>query len=281
MNSLKHKLGKVLSLGLASLGISALLASASSRQTLRELNGISQPSRLLELGSAADGFLKDVLVERGDILREGDIVATLDFGIEEVDARLAHARAESVANQEMAKARHGFSKRRLLRMEQLAGDHVVSKDQLDAAQTEVELDRLAIVDAEEKIRFACLQLERARAILDRAVIRSPVTGVVKERLMSAGEYLSRSRRGEIAILAQLNPLRIQVHAPLEFRERVRVGDQAGVLFDDPQISVAAGQVVIVDPIMDTASGTFQIHLEIPNPDLTIPAGMRCRVQLRP
>ena len=111
----------------------------------------------------------------------------------------------------------------------------------------------------------------AQAVLQRRTVRSPIDAHVVERLASPGEYV---RDNVVLKLAELDPLHAELTWPAESRPRLRVGQtmrlQAGG-------AVLQGQVRIVDPLNDAASGTFGVRVVVPNPGLRVAAGQMCRV----
>jgi hypothetical protein len=81
-------------------------------------------------------------------------------------------------------------------------------------------------------------------------------------------------------LAQISPLYAEVIAPANMLRSVKVGDEVVV---KPEISVRKsqyiGHVTIVDTVVDAASGTFGIRIELENKDQLLPAGLKCKVRL--
>lgn len=78
--------------------------------------------------------------------------------------------------------------------------------------------------------------------------------------------------------AQLNPLRVEVIVPVSWLGKVSVGAQAEILPEAPMNSVHVARVTVVDPVVDAASGTVGIRLELPNPEYSLPAGLKCKVR---
>jgi hypothetical protein len=66
-----------------------------------------------------------------------------------------------------------------------------------------------------------------------------------------------------------------------FYGQIHRGDEATVLPDQPLGGQYAAKVVIVDPVIDAASGTFGVRLLLPNSDWRLPAGLRCRAAFGP
>ena len=79
-------------------------------------------------------------------------------------------------------------------------------------------------------------------------------------------------------LAQIDPLRVEVAVPVDYFGKIRVGMTAQVEWEDPIGSVQPATVKIVDPVLDAASGTIGVRLELPNPKHSLPAGTKCSVR---
>jgi membrane fusion protein (multidrug efflux system) len=79
-------------------------------------------------------------------------------------------------------------------------------------------------------------------------------------------------------LAQIDPLRVEVFAPVELFGKIAIGMQAEVRPEEAMGGVHTATVTVVDRLIDAASATFGVRLELPNPELAVPAGLRCRVR---
>jgi len=69
--------------------------------------------------------------------------------------------------------------------------------------------------------------------------------------------------------------------PVEQLGRIEVGMRGRVTLEAPLGSVHDAEVTVVDPVVDAASGTFRVRLELPNPEGELPAGLKCRVRFEP
>ena len=94
--------------------------------------------------------------------------------------------------------------------------------------------------------------------------------------MCAGEVVDEET---ILKVAQIDPLRVQVILPSADFGRVSPGMRAAVTPEIPGEEVHVASVTTVDRVLDAASGTFGVQLELPNPDHAIPAGLHCEVRL--
>ena len=100
--------------------------------------------------------------------------------------------------------------------------------------------------------------------------------VVVERLLSPGEY--RNDQSPVMTLAQIDPLRVETFLPTAFYGQVKQADVAEVHPEEPVGGTYGARVAVVDRVMDAASGTFGVRLALPNPELRLPAGLKCKVR---
>jgi multidrug efflux pump subunit AcrA (membrane-fusion protein) len=112
-------------------------------------------------------------------------------------------------------------------------------------------------------------------VLNQRTLRSPVDGVVVERLLVPREY--RNEQSLILTLAQIDPLRVEVFVPTAHFGQIRTGSKAVVRPEEPIGGIYTATTTVVDQVLDAASNTFGVRLALPNPGLRLPAGIRCKV----
>jgi multidrug efflux pump subunit AcrA (membrane-fusion protein) len=152
---------------------------------------------------------------------------------------------------------------------------LIPADKMDEAETTKHLAELSLLEATEAKHLAELELQRAIADLARRTLRSPINGVVVERLLSPGEFVSEN---VILKLAQLDPLRVEVFAPIAMLDNITVGMRAQVMPETPVNGMHEARVTVVNRVVDAASSTFGVRLELPNPGYRLPAGLKCKVR---
>lgn len=206
-----------------------------------------EPFRAVEIASGLPGILEYVAVDRGDAVKEGDVLARLRAGVERATYDLTKARAE-------------FAARRAQRNEELYRKQMISSHEKDQLETEAQLLQLELRQVEERLK--------------RHTISSPINGVVVKRHHSAGEYVQDDA---ILELAQIDPLRVEVAVPVRLHGRIRTGMVADVEWEAPVLGSYKATVKVVDAVVDAASGTIGIRLELPNPGDKLPAGTKCWV----
>jgi RND family efflux transporter MFP subunit len=250
------------------------LGATEARAQSLEFDGLIEPSVTAKVGSNAIGILETIPVDRGDMVKEGQVVATLQAGVEKATMELAKAKAELDATIKGKRAEMEFAERSQQRKKELYEKKTLSFQEWDEAETKRILAELALNEALEAKRIAELEYKRSVEVVKRMSIRSPIKGVVVERLLSLGEYVENQ---PIMTLAQIDPLHVEVIMPVSTLGSVKVDMFAEVKPEAPVGGVYRAKVTIVDKVVDAASGTFGVRLELPNPDYKLPPGLKCKV----
>ncbi|MEM6665138.1 MAG: efflux RND transporter periplasmic adaptor subunit [Pseudomonadota bacterium] len=227
----------------------------------------------VEIGANRTGVVQDILKDRGDPVTAGEIIARFDVDVEELAVQLSELQANNAVAIAAAQARVDMLARRLERMERLKARQVIAEAERDEVATELEVGRQDLESARLEQATARVELDRARVLLEQGIIKSPVSGIVVSRNLEPGEY--RHDQVHIMTVAALDPLYVEVFAPLAALGRIRPGMVADVTLEAPVNETHAARVTVVDPVIDAASGTFGVRMELPNPDYAIPAGLRC------
>jgi RND family efflux transporter MFP subunit len=239
-----------------------------------ELDCFIEPYIIVDVGSGVTGIIEELTVDRGDFVEKGQVLVRLDSRVEEATLELIRARSELVATIEARKARLDFAIREHKRKEELYKKDIVSLEEIDEAETNMLIAERELQEAMEQKHIASLELKQAQASVERRIIRSPISGIVVERFLSIGELVNEQ---PILKLAQIDPLNIEVIAPVTLFGSTKVGDEAEVRPEYPIEGVHIGKVKIVDHVIDAASGTFGIRIELSNSDYSLPAGLKCIV----
>jgi RND family efflux transporter MFP subunit len=240
-----------------------------------EFDGLIEPKVTANVGSNTPGILESVNVDRGDMVKEGQVVASLQAGVEKSTMELAKARAELDATIKAKRAEMEFAERSKQRKKELYERKTLSFQEWDEAETRRMLAELALNEALEAKRLAELEYKRSVEVVKRMSVRSPVNGVVVERYLHQGEYIEDK---PVMKLAQIDPLHVEVIMPVSVLGSVKVGMFAEVKPEAPVGGLYKAKVTIVDKVVDAASGTFGVRLELPNPDYKLPPGLKCKVR---
>ena len=187
--------------------------------------------RSIDVVARAGGQVVEVLVEEGDAVRAGQVLARLD----QSDARLALAEAQ---------AHYDNIRRQYARTTELAQHGGVTDQELENQRYQLELRTIAV--------------ERSRQQLTDTEIRSPLTGIVGERSVEPGATIGASTR--VFNVLDPDPLQAVLHVPDAGRRSMTVGREVRVLAAG---EVRAGGVISrVSPVVDAESGTVKVTVEL-------------------
>ena len=125
-----------------------------------------------------------------------------------------------------------------------------------------------------EILISKLQLRQAREELRLRKIISPIDGVVVERDKDPGEFVERE---SLLTVVSLNPLHVEVVVPASKFGAIKEGMTGTVTLRGALKESHEAKVSLVDQVIDAASDTIRVRLELPNPSEKIPAGLKCSV----
>ena len=242
------------------------------------LGCLIEASAVAEVGTAVIGVIESVMVERGDLVKRGQVLAQHDAKVERAAVVLAEARVRNDAELRSARSQIDFAVKKAERMATLTDLKFMSSQARDQADTEAALARMRLAQVEEQQALAEKELQMARAQLAQRTITSPLAGVVVERFVSPGE---RVENRPIFKIAQIDPLKVEVVLPASMYGQVKVGSLARVVPDLPGLPAREAAVSIVDRVIDAASNTFRARLMLRNADQALPSGVRCKIEFTP
>ena len=221
--------------------LAALVLALPAGAGAQSLDCLIYPETTVAVSSPVEGVLDRVVVDRGDLVKEGQVVATIESSVERAALRLARARAEKQSGVSAGLARVEFGDRRYKRTLQMYRRELIPLKEMDEAETSKVLAEYELV----------------------------------ERLLNGGEF---TKQAPIVRLAQIDPLRVEVIVPVALFGRIKIGMPANVTPEAPVGGTWPARVTVVDRVIDAASGTFGVRLALPNPAYKLPAGLKCRVQ---
>lgn len=262
--------------GCAAASLAAMPARAA--QPPGEYDCLIEARQSIDVRSPVEGVIESVLVRRGDLVKRGELVATLSSGPERAALDLARSRAGMEGELKSAEARVELARKKWQRADELQKQNFVSANARDEAEAEYRLAREQLRAARENRRLAELDMNRAKEVLAQRSIRSPVNGVVVEVMLRPGELMSSNQKEPIMTIVEIDPLNVELLLPVSQFGRIKVGQMAEVLPEEPVGGLYPARVEVVDRVLDAASGTFGVRLRLPNPGGRIPAGVKCRAR---
>ncbi|MBC7666539.1 MAG: efflux RND transporter periplasmic adaptor subunit [Caulobacter sp.] len=252
----------------------ALLTTGTAHAA--EFDCLIEPRRTVLISGPVEALITQVRVDRGDLVRKGDVLVEFESGVERATAELARQRSEVVSAIEARQARQEYAVAKVTRRQELTKQNFISQQDLEESEAERRLTEAELKEARDNKRLAELEYRRAAELLRQRSLTSPVSGIVVERLMHPGE-VSELGKKPILKIADIDTLSVEVVLPLAAYRQVAKGDVASVRPEGPIGGQHEARVAVVDKVLDAASGTFGARLDLPNPKGAIPAGVRCRI----
>lgn len=245
-----------------------------------EVDCVLEPRMTVEVRAASEGLIDKVLVDRGDRIHAGQVLVVLDAGLEKANYEQARYRATMVGAVKSGESRVEYATLKLHRREKLADDRFISLQDRDEAAAEKRLAEAELIQAQENQRVAALEQIRAGEQLRLRTIKSPFNGVVTDRMAHPGDLAdNRDLRKPLLRIADVSVLHVEALLPVAAYRKISPGATLEVTADAPVGGRYSAKVKTVDPVIDVASGTFRVRLELPNPDYKLPAGSTCRLEV--
>lgn len=214
-----------------------------------DVTGTLAPYEEATVSFEIDGRIVKLLVDLGDRVRKGDVLASV--AVEEWAWKRSQAEAELAA-----------AEADLKRLETLGKRDITTKQQLDEARRRVEVARSAAALARKK--------------LFDTELRAPISGLVARRMVNLGEYV---RSGTPAFyLVKLSPLKLKVEVPERYVTDIAIGASVEVRTQayDKEL---AGKVIRIGPAISTESRSFPVEIEVENPGDVVKSGAFARASI--
>lgn len=249
-------------------------------------NGYVVARTKASVSSKVPGRLASLAYEEGDRVPVGAVIARLDAA--EYEAAVRQAASERLAVEAAsheAEAGMAQARRALARARSLAGASLVAPQELEDAETGVQV-------AESRRRAASARLAAARqavaiadANLENTRVRAPFTGTVLRKDAEVGEVVAPSvggglTRGAVVTMADLSTLEVEVDVNEAYIATIRHGQPAAVVLDAYPGERFPGRVRQVVPTADRQKATVLVRVAIDSPDPRILPEMGARVEFR-
>lgn len=215
------------------------------------IEGTSQPRERITISSPVDEVVEEVLVEEGDNVSKGDVLAKLlskkqELAAKKLDNLISKAKFEYEAVKDL------YEKKIESRANYLEKKAILGGFEVDKLMAENDVsDRL---------------------------IKSPSDGVIVYRLIDPGESAEKVKA--LFELIDVSTLQLVFFLSTEYLDSFKLGDHVGVEFPEVKNN-STGKAVLkfIDPQVDSRSGLFRLRFEFDNKDAKIKPGVRVRMKL--
>lgn len=260
-------------------GALALVVALPGWSAAEGFECLLEPSQVVEVRAPVDGMIAHVAVSRGDTIRRGQTLVTLQSEAEKMAVESAAYRVGMEGQIMAARNRIDYATKKLARLDDMQKENFMSAQARDEADAELRLAQSELKSASEARDLARIELQRSKELLALRTMTAPFSGVVVDRMLNPGDLAeSGSGRKPVLKVAQIDPIRADVALPASLFGKVRAGSKATVTS-----VVGGGQfeatVRSIDRVIDAASSTFVVRLEVPNPKGLVPGGSRCTASI--
>ena len=158
----------------------ALAALAAPPACAASFECLIQPNQVVEMRSPVAGLISDVHVQRGDLVKAGQVLVELESSVERSAVLMAKYRTEMDGRITAAKERLGYASTKLGRAKELQKQNFVSAQAHDDAQAEMRVAEAELQDARENQQLARYDHLHELDLLNLRTLRSPFDGVVMQ-----------------------------------------------------------------------------------------------------
>jgi RND family efflux transporter MFP subunit len=257
------------------------------------------PYQNVELHAKVAGYIRNIYVDIGDHVHQGQVLAVLEIPelvaeVDEAKAAVHHAEeeiqraqsdvsraeADSVALHANAVRLVNTDKARPGLIAQQELDDATAKDR--ASQAQVDAAKSAQGAAQQQLQVARANQQHYSALFDYARITAPYDGVVTWRFSDTGALVqagtSNTSGLPVVTIAQINVLRLRIPVPESLASKVRIGDAADVHVQATGEHFT-GKVARFTDSLDMSTRTMQVEIDVPNPTYRLQPGMYANVTL--
>ncbi len=280
-------------------------AQAELRELARSVEAVGtlDPNEEVTVSNQVEAPVNKVLVDLGDAVRKGDILAELDtrelaLAVSQQDAALkqelarlgaadADASVDEGSTSQVRQAEAAFEEARLRleRIKKLVEQGVMPKQQLDEQQARYDIASASLKSSRETVRniratIAARKaaLELAQKKLADAKVVAPINGFIKERWVVEGQFLKNN--SPVATIVQNSPLKLRVEVPETAMAAIDSGRPVQFAVDAFPDRIFEGKVSRVSPSLNQQSRTLKLEAMVNNPEGMLKPGLFARVVIQ-
>jgi RND family efflux transporter MFP subunit len=258
--------------------------AASAGESLLDASGYVVARRRATVSSKVTGKVVRVMLEEGQRVEAGEIIATLDDS--NWKAALAQSNAQLLqAEASAASAETAFEDAKPIfeRNEKQKAAAVISAQSFDESHAQFDAARNNLLVAQRGLQAARAAVEVAQRNLDDTVIRAPFAGIVTEKAAQPGEMVSPISAGGgftrtgIGTIVDMDSLEVEVDVSENFINRVRPQQPVVIKLNAYPDWDIPGAVIATIPTADRAKATVKVRIAIKLKDPRIIPEMGARV----
>jgi RND family efflux transporter MFP subunit len=259
-----------------------------------------RPFQEIDVMAKVSGYLKEIKVDVGDRVEQGQLLATLEVpelrdDLAKADAAVIRARAEVARAQDELRRAESSHRIAHLSFERLSGviarkPGLLAQQEIDEAQSrdlvaeaQVAAAKSAIAAVEEQVKLVTSDTRKVKTLIDYTRVTAPFAGVITRRYADLGSMIqagtaSQTQAMPVVKLSQTGTLRLILPVPESSVPSVHLGQAVAVRVPTLNRSFP-GRVARFTGKLASSTRTMDTEVDVPNPGLVLLPGMYAEVDL--
>lgn len=233
-----------------SVNVVAVEAKKQSIEDKISLVGTMAANESVEIKSEIDGVVEEIKFEEGQFVKKGQLLMSIDKT--KLEASLAQAQANLKLAETTGK-----------RYQSLIESQAISKQEFDQAEANLAATQAAA--------------DLVKAELKDATIEAPFDGVMGNRLISVGQFITKGT--SLTFLINQNPMKAEFQIPEKYLSRLKEKQAIEVTVAAYPKEVFKGEVYFIDPQIDAVTRTALVKASVPNDEGKLRVGMFANLDL--
>jgi RND family efflux transporter MFP subunit len=259
-------------------------AAGGADAAVLQATGYVVARREATVSAQITGTLTQVLIEEGEHVRKGQVLARLEdssYKAQLDSAKAQYAAAQAQATQVQAQLNQAEKDAR--RLDAIVARGLVSEQAAEQARTQVATDRASLLAARKNAQAAAAQVSAAQVAYDYTFVRAPFDGVITDKAAQVGEIVSPLSAGGgftrtgVATIVDMDSLEVDVDVNEAYISRVAPDMPAEAVLDAyPDWKIPAHVIAII-PSADRSKATVKVRVALDRKDPRIIPEMGVRV----
>ena len=235
-----------------------------------------------KIGPKISGTIEIVYVDEGDTVQKGQLLVQLDQKNLLIAVRQGQA-AVRVAEAQLkeAEVKGENLKKEKERLANLLKKNVISQQKYDDIDTAYSMAVTGMEVIRAQILSSRENLAMAEQNLSDTVIIAPFAGLIVERFINQGEFVSTMPPSPLFLMMNIDKVKTEIGLPEIHIARIHIGNPVDVTVDTYPGIIFKGTVSTINPMVDPVSRAFTVKVEIPNKNHRLKPGMFARVKIYP
>ena len=260
------------------------IGNGSGSPSVLDATGYVVARRMATVSAKITGKVREIMIEEGQRVEAGQIMATLDPIDANAQRDLAAAQVLASRSQiDSVRAQLKDAETNAARLGALVGQKLVSRAQYDQAVSQRDVLRAQVTTAQRNTQVASGSLRIAEHGVDNTIVRAPFAGVVIAKAAQPGEIVSPLSAGGgftrtgIGTIVDMDSLEVEVEVGEAFIGRVKPGMATETVLNAYQDWKIPGKVIAIIPAADRGKATVKVRVGIDAKDARIVPDMGARV----